>query len=164
MSITRLGQDGRRAHLNSCVSQTPSGFGVRQSSGAFKGHRPHEKAPEDWRSPGRWRVILRSLRNLPCSSFGQHSKNEMRPGLNGGAFSNSAWLERAFESSRGRFRWKGWQPAMNFSTVALVGFAELPPQGRLLVKKHEEVSHRPETDCVAQKRKRFEQKRFAQKD
>src|SRR5687768_13914624 len=42
----------------------PPGFGVRQSSGAFASQCVRvEKAPEDWRTPGRCRVSSVLLRN-----------------------------------------------------------------------------------------------------
>src|SRR5882672_7190954 len=41
------------------LSEAPPGFGVRQSSGALAMEASRPKAPEDWRSPRRYRAIRR---------------------------------------------------------------------------------------------------------
>src|SRR5882724_11755475 len=40
-------------------SEAPPGFGLRQSSGALAMEASQPKAPEDWRSPRRYRAIRR---------------------------------------------------------------------------------------------------------
>ena len=42
-------------------SEAPTGFGLRQSSGALAMEASQPKAPEDWRSPRRYRAIRRFM-------------------------------------------------------------------------------------------------------
>src|SRR5205809_7449238 len=42
-------------------SVAPTGFGLRQSSGALAMEASQPKAPEDWRSPRRYRAIRRIM-------------------------------------------------------------------------------------------------------
>ena len=43
------------------LSEAPPDFGVRQSSGALAMEASQPKAPEDWRSPRRYRAIRRFM-------------------------------------------------------------------------------------------------------
>src|SRR2546422_3845801 len=51
--------------------EAPPGFGVRQSSGALAMEASQPKAPEDWRSPRRYRAIRSFM--VPI-----HAENERR--------------------------------------------------------------------------------------
>src|SRR5437867_2892300 len=48
-------------------SEAPPGFGVRQSSGALALESSQPKAPEDWRTPGRYRAIRNSSSQCTAS-------------------------------------------------------------------------------------------------
>src|SRR6058998_572133 len=50
-----------RNHAFHEPSEAPTGFGLRQSSGALAMEASQPKAPEDWRSPRRYRAIRRFM-------------------------------------------------------------------------------------------------------
>ncbi len=60
------------------TSECPQGFGLRQPSGAFDRPATVPKAPEGWRSPGRWRVVAGLLLTLLLSVSSQAQTNEQR--------------------------------------------------------------------------------------
>src|SRR6058998_2362756 len=55
-----------RNHAFHEPSEAPPGFGVRQSSGALAMEASQSKAPEDWRSPRRYRAIRRFMIPMPA--------------------------------------------------------------------------------------------------
>src|SRR5438094_7760660 len=54
--------------------EAPPGFGVRQSSGALAMEASRPKAPEDWRSPRRYRAVRRFIFPKPA-----HKRKEPFP-------------------------------------------------------------------------------------
>jgi len=56
--VPMYAEDRKRAHQE--LWEPSPGFGVRQSSGALTMEASQPKAPEDWRSPRRYRAIHNS--------------------------------------------------------------------------------------------------------
>jgi hypothetical protein len=59
-------------------SECPQCFGLRQSSGAFDRPASVPKAPQDWRTPRRWRVVASLLLMLLLSVSSPAQTNEQR--------------------------------------------------------------------------------------
>src|SRR6266516_2958014 len=109
--------------------EAPPGFGVRQSSGALAMEASRPKAPEDWRSPRRYRAIRRFLgpmhaekRKEALHELGGKRNDSRRLGWRFLTLNLNPTLNRRAESKSKRESWEEpWQDPQVWEMIASGG-------------------------------------------